>query len=96
MRLGQLAIDPRIVHGIIAKDDARVAFKHVAAKRGGYPGLSLPVRAKAQTIAKPMVVISKLLHLRSVRHVCLGLLCRQAEVYNQIVNLPSIHGARTV
>lgn len=72
MHLGQLAVDPGIVHGIIANDDARVASKGLAAKRGGDPGLSLPVRGKAQTIAKPTVVIIKLLHLRSVRHVGIG------------------------
>lgn len=87
----KLAIDPGVVHAIIANDDARVAFKHVATKRGGNPRLSLPVRGKAQTIAKPTVVTVKLLHLRSVgqKCVCLGLLCRQAEAYNQIVNLSS-------
>jgi hypothetical protein len=91
MHLGQLAVDPGIVHGIIANDDARVAFKGLPAKRGGDPGLSLAVRGKAQTVAKPTVVIIKLFHLRSVRHVGIGLLCWQAEAYNQIVNLPSIH-----
>jgi hypothetical protein len=88
----KLTIEPGIVHGIIANDDARVALKHLAAKRGSDPGLSLPVRGKAQTIAKPTVVTVKLLHLRSVGQcVRLGLLCR--HTYNQIVNLLSIHEA---
>jgi hypothetical protein len=65
-KLMKLAISPGIVHGIIADNDARVALKRPAAKRGGNPGLSLPRRGKAQTIPKQMVVISKHHHLRSV------------------------------